>query len=213
MKTKFFLRRLVVELYQFKKEYERGIKLGLATAAVFLLSGLLFGLVINQLSSNHQLYSPIYKDSPSYWNSTEIGNYGEIRLPHDSSGSNQAESSQTSTDSSSCDTITMIGVSAYWDSTLRMRVNAISWGYLAAGTQKSYIIYIFNYGTGPATLSISTSNWNPPNASSYLTLTWSYSGQSLYAGATVPVTLTLTASQNITGIDQFNFDITIEARD
>jgi len=56
--------------------------------------------------------------------------------------------------------------------------------------------------------SISTSNWDPPVASNYLTLTWNQGGQKIVADTTIPVTITLTVSGDITGINTINFDIT-----
>jgi hypothetical protein len=115
---------------------------------------------------------------------------------------------QTSSTISSVGTLKAIGIGVYWDDSLTSRVNTIDWGVLEPGAQKSFTVYICNEGNFPLTLSISTSNWNPPTASNYLTLTWSYAGQTINAGATVKVTLTLTVSESITGINNFNFDIT-----
>ena len=115
---------------------------------------------------------------------------------------------QTSSTISSVGTFKAIGIGVYWDEALTSRVDTINWGALEPGTQKSYTIYIRNEGNIPLTLSISTSNWNPPATSNYLTLTWSYSGQVINAATTTPVTLTLAVSESITGINSFGFDIT-----
>jgi hypothetical protein len=115
---------------------------------------------------------------------------------------------QTSSTISSVGTFKAIGIGVYWDEALTSRVDTINWGALEPGTQKSYTIYIRNEGNIPLTLSISTSNWNPPATSNYLTLTWSYSGQVINAATTTPVTLTLAVSESITGIYSFGFDIT-----
>jgi hypothetical protein len=115
---------------------------------------------------------------------------------------------QTSSTISSVGTLKAIGIGVYWDEDSTSRVNAIDWGLLEPGAQTSVTVYIRNEGNIPLTLSISASNWNPPTASNYLTLTWSYTGQTINAGTTVKVTLTLTISESITGINDFNFDIT-----
>jgi hypothetical protein len=115
---------------------------------------------------------------------------------------------QTSSTISSVGTLKAIGIGVYWNEDSTRRVNAIEWGILQPGAQKSATVYISNEGNIPLTLSISTSNWNPPTASNYLTLTWSHTGQTITAGTTVKVTLTLVVSENITGIRNFNFDIT-----
>ena len=115
---------------------------------------------------------------------------------------------ETSSTISSVGTLKAIGIGVYWNESLTSRVNVIDWGVLEPSAKKSFTVYIRNEGNFPLTLSMSTSNWNPPTASNYLTLTWSYAGQTINAGATIKVTLTLTVSESITGINNFNFDIT-----
>jgi hypothetical protein len=114
---------------------------------------------------------------------------------------------QTSSTIFSVGTLKAIGIGVYLGDDLTSRVSTINWGYLLPGGQKSFTVYVHNEGIIPLTLSISTSNWNPASASSYLTLTWSYTGQTINAGTTVKVTLTLAVSESITGINNFNFDI------
>jgi hypothetical protein len=115
---------------------------------------------------------------------------------------------QASSTISSVGTFKAIGIGVYWDDDLTRSVSTLDWGFLTPGTQKTFTVYICNEGNLPLTLSISTSNWNPSDASNFMTLTWSYTGQTITAGITLPVTLTLTVSGSITGISNFNFDIT-----
>jgi hypothetical protein len=72
-------------------------------------------------------------------------------------------------------------------------------------------VYIRNEGNTAATLSMATSNWNPSNASDYMTLNWDYEGQALNANEVIEVKLTLSVSASIVGITSFSFDITIAA--
>jgi hypothetical protein len=102
-----------------------------------------------------------------------------------------------------------VGVEVYTDSTLTSEVTTISWGVLSPGTQRNFSMYVHNEGSTPITLSHSVSNWNPSNAAAYMTLKWNYSGQTLGAGQGLQVTLTLTVSSGISGIDNFSFDITV----
>lgn len=115
---------------------------------------------------------------------------------------------QTSSTISSIGTFKAIGIGVYWNGDSTNRVNEIKWGFLTPGSQKSYTVYVCNEGNTPLTLSISASNWNPSIASNYLTLTWSYAGQTVKAGATIAVTLTLSVSESVNGVSSFNFDIT-----
>lgn len=115
---------------------------------------------------------------------------------------------QTSSTISSVGTFKAIGVQVYCYDASTRRVDAIEWGTLMPGSQKSFTVYVANEGNLPLTLSMSTSNWNPPIASNYLTLTWSYTGETINPDTTIEVTLTLTVSESITGVYNFNFDIT-----
>jgi hypothetical protein len=115
---------------------------------------------------------------------------------------------QASSTISSVGTFKAIGIGVYWDESLTNRATEIDWGFLTPGDQKSFTVYVRNEGNLPLTLHLSTSNWNPSPASSYLTLTWSQFDQTIKAATTVPVTLTLAVSESVTGISSFSFDIT-----
>jgi hypothetical protein len=114
---------------------------------------------------------------------------------------------QTSSTISNVGTFKAIGIGVYWDNSRTNRVTEINWGLLEPGNKKSFTIYISNEGNAPLTLSMSTSNWNPSSAANYLTLTWSNIGQRINAGVTAQLTLTLTVSPTVSGINSFNFDI------
>jgi len=107
--------------------------------------------------------------------------------------------------------VTAIGVGVYWDQACTNPVSTISWGVMPPGSNKNVTVYIRNEGNTAAWLSMTKSNWNPSNASNYMTLNWDYGGQILNANEVVQVKLTLTVSSSITGITNFSFDITITA--
>jgi hypothetical protein len=100
-------------------------------------------------------------------------------------------------------------IEVYQDASFTNKATTIDWGTLDPGATKSYSIYIRNEGKIALSLSMSTSNWSPPSASNYLTLTWNYNGQTINEGEAIQVTLTLTVSDSITGISNFNFDINL----
>lgn len=102
-----------------------------------------------------------------------------------------------------------IGVGVYWDSSCSNAVSSINWGALEPGTTKTFTIYIRNEGNVPVKLSMTTNNWNPPSATSYITLSWDRENHVLAAGSIVSAVLTLSVSSNINGITSFNFDIII----
>jgi len=125
---------------------------------------------------------------------------------------NQVMSSmQTNTKISNQGALKTIGVGVYWDAALTNKVSSIDWGILEPGSNVNKTVYIRNEGNTAATLSLTTSNWSPSNASNYLTLTWNYGGQTLNVNEAIQVKLTLSALSSVTGITNFSFDITITA--
>ena len=112
---------------------------------------------------------------------------------------------------SNAGSVKTIGVGVYWDQALTNPVASINWGTLEPGLNVNRTVYIRNEGNTAATLNMTTSNWNPSNASSYMTLSWDYAGQTLSVNEVRQVKLTLFVSASITGITDFSFDITIAA--
>ena len=116
---------------------------------------------------------------------------------------------QTTKTLSSSGTIMTVGVGVYSNSQCTTAVTSIPWGTLEPGSSQTYVCYIRNEGTGPSTLSMYTTNWNPSEAIDYINLNWNYGGQILNQGQVIQVTFTLTVSASIEGITTFSFDITI----
>lgn len=108
-------------------------------------------------------------------------------------------------------TVKTVGVGVYWDQALSNPVSSISWGTIEPGSNVNKTVYIRNEGNAAATLSMATSNWSPSGASSYMTLSWDYGGQTLAVNEAKQVKFTLSVSPSITGITSFSFDITIVA--
>jgi hypothetical protein len=104
-----------------------------------------------------------------------------------------------------------IGVGVYSDQACANPVTSINWGTIEPGSNVNKTVFIRNEGNAAATLSMATSNWNPPSASTYMTLSWNYGGQTLAVNEVKQVTFTLRVSSSVTGITSFSFDITIAA--
>jgi hypothetical protein len=106
-------------------------------------------------------------------------------------------------------TVTVVGVGAYWDPNCISSVSSMDWGTIELGTVKDKIIFIRNEGNAPSTLFLATNNWNPINASKFITLTWDYDDSIISSQQVIKVTLTLSSSSNTEGIQDFTFDILI----
>ena len=114
-----------------------------------------------------------------------------------------------STTISNTGNVKAVGVGVYWDSGCSQEVSLIEWGSLDPGETSSVTVYVRNEGNVAVTLNMSTENWDPPEASSYITLSWDYSGQTLEPGESIQVTLTLSISSDVQNVTAFDFDIVI----
>jgi hypothetical protein len=102
-----------------------------------------------------------------------------------------------------------VGVEVYEDQALNVPLTRIDWGLLSPGETKTFNTYIRNSGNTPITLSLSTENWSPSNASSAISVGWNYSNSTIAARAALAVTFELTVSPTITGVDAFSFTMVI----
>jgi hypothetical protein len=102
------------------------------------------------------------------------------------------------------------GIAAYRDVNCVTQVSDVAWGNLAPGSSATNTIYLKNEGTTALTLSLNTANWNPSTASNYMALSWDYNGQSIAPDQVIQVTLTLSVSSSIDGVNYFGFEIMID---
>lgn len=104
-----------------------------------------------------------------------------------------------------------IGVGVYWDINCSEAVSNITWGLVKPGSDINVSVFVRNEGNVDARLYLGTRKWSPSNASSYITLSWDYGQQLIGPWDFVKVTLTLSISDSIEGITDFDFDIIIAA--
>jgi len=120
--------------------------------------------------------------SGSQWGSTTIGNRGNVKID---------------------------GVGVYKDQNCNTAIGYLDWGTLEPASAQNITLYIRNEGNHVATLFMATDNWNPTNASNYMSLSWNYDGRMLSPMETTEVTLTLSVSVNVENIVDFSFDVII----
>ena len=120
-----------------------------------------------------------------------------------------AQTSQTLSNTGSIQIQTTVGISVYSDSQCNDPKSSIFWGTLEPGSTQNVICYIKNEGNVPTTISLQTSNWNPSTAPNYIVLNWNYNDQIIDPNEVIQVTFTLAVLENIQGITNFGFDITI----
>ena len=106
-------------------------------------------------------------------------------------------------------TVKAVGVGIYKDINFTVSVTRIDWGIVEVGESKNFSAYIVNRSNVPITLSMTTENWTPVNASNFITLTWNYGGTEIAVDGYVFVTFVLSVDQAISGIDAFSFTIVV----
>jgi hypothetical protein len=106
-------------------------------------------------------------------------------------------------------TVSSVNVGVYSDSGCTQNCTTLDWGAITPGNSVTRTVYVKNTGTLPLTLSMTTGNWVPSNANTYLTLTWNQGGAVLAAGNSVTAILTLTASSSAGNLTSFSFNIII----
>ncbi len=106
-------------------------------------------------------------------------------------------------------TIETVGVAAYKESSCVNVMSNVEWGKIFPGGSATNTIYVRNEGNSEVTLSLNAANWSPSNTQNYMTLTWNYGGQTIQPNQVVQITLTLSVSSSISGIQNFYFDIII----
>ena len=99
----------------------------------------------------------------------------------------------------------------YSDPACTSRILLIDWGTLSPGDVGKRIVYLRNEGDSPVDLTLSTSNWNPPLAEQYLTLSWNYT-TTIRVDDVVCIEFSLAVSSSLTkdsGITAFSLDLII----
>ena len=102
-----------------------------------------------------------------------------------------------------------IGVGIYWDQACTNRTLSLNWGTIAAGSSNNLTVYVRKECNWPVSLSLSTSDWTPSSASSYMSLNWNYTNQVLKTDEVIPIELTLTVNAGIDGITDFSHETII----
>jgi len=105
--------------------------------------------------------------------------------------------------------VSAVGVGVYWDSSCTNMVLSIDWGALEPGASVDKTIYIKNEGSLTVLLGMTTDNWDPASALSYISLSWNRENYELNSGSIIQAVLTLSVSSSVSEITNFSFDIII----
>jgi len=106
--------------------------------------------------------------------------------------------------------VSPLEVGVYQDANYTLELTEIDWSTLYPGSTANETMYIQNEGQSAFTLRMSTSNWQPLLATSYMNCTWDDDGSLLEGGGKRPVTLSLSVSPDVENVTTFSFDIRID---
>jgi len=95
-------------------------------------------------------------------------------------------------------------LAVYSDSGCTKEMTSITWGSIETGSSTSRTVYVKNTGTGTLTLDLSTSEWSPSMASSYLNISWNQQGRELSSGEAISANITLNVNSNVNGLTDFS---------
>lgn len=101
------------------------------------------------------------------------------------------------------------GVGAYQDANCGIAMKYLDWGTVEPGSVKNITLHVRNEGNHVATLFLATNGWMPVNASTYMSLSWNYNGESLRPMESIGVTLTLSVAPDAKNIVDFSFNVII----
>ena len=94
----------------------------------------------------------------------------------------------------------------------------VDWGTMLPGASVNRSFYLRSVSNVKGTLNLSTTNWNPPSISQYMSLSWDREGASMRPQEETNITLTLVVSSSRSFVDyvlannvtEFSLDIHIK---
>jgi hypothetical protein len=108
--------------------------------------------------------------------------------------------------------IKAVSCAVYFDNAGTQSVTAINWGSLPPDSAVNQTIYLKNTGNTACNFTVSTSNFSPSNAGTWISLTYDLKGAiNVPANSIVPCVLTESISANITGISSYSYSVTVTA--
>ena len=105
--------------------------------------------------------------------------------------------------------IVAVNVGVYSDAGCTQNLTSIDWGSVYPGGSVPKTIYVKNTGNAPITLSMTTTSWNPTIASGQINVAWDKENTVQNAGQSTSATLTLSVSQNVSGVTSFSMNIIV----
>lgn len=97
----------------------------------------------------------------------------------------------------------------YWDVTGTSEVTMVEWGALMPGDVATVEFWVKNEGNSNLYCDTGTDEWMPSGSDQYFDLTWDFGDTPVGSGRSRKVTMELHVHSDITGVDEFTFNIII----
>jgi hypothetical protein len=88
-------------------------------------------------------------------------------------------------------------------------LTSIDWGIVGAGSSTSVTVYVRNTGNTDVRVFLATDHWYPEYAQTYIYVDWDGPSGKIKSGQVVPMTLTLTVSDDVQNVSCFTFDVVV----
>ena len=106
--------------------------------------------------------------------------------------------------------VVLIGkLGIFSDSACTSPLTKVDWGTLRLNSTYSQTAYLKNLGNTPLLLSMNTSDYNPPEAQNFLSLTWNLEGTTISPDQVLEINFTLQVGSGDCNFTDFTFLINI----
>jgi hypothetical protein len=117
-------------------------------------------------------------------------------------------SAQSVTNSSGI--VASVDLAVYQDADCSQVLETLDWGTICPGQNITNVVFVMNSGNVNMTIHLDTSNWNPSEASGYISLNWDPPPNNLLSpGLITPLQISLSVSDEIQIVQAFTFDIVL----
>jgi hypothetical protein len=100
-------------------------------------------------------------------------------------------------------------VDAFNDADCTVQLTMIDWGFLEPGQTKNCSAYLKSTSNAAITVSMSTEDWNPLNATSVIGCVWDAEGRQISADEVIAVNFILAVNESTAGLKSFSFTVVI----
>jgi len=104
--------------------------------------------------------------------------------------------------------IRTVGIDVFEDYNKTVPCVELDWGFVAPGDTVNRIVWVVNPGNAAAVLRFNTSDYVPAGTINYTSLVWTGDGATAFPNVILETTFMLHVFSNVSGIDEFSFNIT-----